>query len=248
MFAQTSPKPLPVTAFDLVSLKANPHGDGDTSLITARGKLTATNITLLKLLQQAYRLTPSRISRVPTWVRTERYDIVAKTTRTDVKDEDLALLLRPLLVERFKLAFHNENRQAISYMLMPGKAAPDLKPHQSRDKGTDRTTQRIYAKDGQRAMDASKITMAVLAETLTRQIDAPCVDQTGFKGEYDIKLVWSPQDQPSDAAPKSGSSRMNRKLPPILESVQTQLGLRVETTKSSIDVMVIDSIERPRQL
>src|SRR5579863_7711314 len=94
-FAQKPP------AFDVASVKPNTSGTGNFSMGTSHGRLTATNVSVRTLILKGFQVTGG-----PGWLGTERYDVVAKTENTSVSDDDLWLLLQPLLAERFKLRFH----------------------------------------------------------------------------------------------------------------------------------------------
>lgn len=82
---------------------------------------------------------------------------------------------------------------------------------------------------------AANATMARLASTLGAELDRAVIDNTGLKGGYDFKLEWSP-----DPAPDS-------EVPSLFTAVQQQLGLKLESTKAPIEILVIDSARKPSE-
>ncbi len=109
--------------FDVASIKANHSGSGSVGMRTSHGTLTVSNVTLRTLIQKGCHVKDSQISGGPAWLDTERYDIAAKTERTDISDERLWLSLQPLLADRFRLRFHRETKQLPIYSLIVAKGA-----------------------------------------------------------------------------------------------------------------------------
>ena len=81
---------------------------------------------------------------------------------------------------------------------------------------------------------AGGVTLAEFASTISPRVDRPVIDRTGLNGFYDVDLTWAPTTiAPDDTRPS------------IFTAVQEQLGLKLEASKGPIEVLVIDSVERP---
>jgi uncharacterized protein (TIGR03435 family) len=141
-------------------------------------------------------------------------------------------MLQTLLADRFKLAFHREQKVLAIYGLVIAKHGPNLPPSANGD-GDEGCT------GGAGRFTCRKITMADLAETLPlmapRYIDLPVVDLTGLKGAYDFRLTWTPVAAGTPPVDSAVS---------IFDAVEDQLGLKLETRKHLISIIVIDHVER----
>ena len=102
--------------FEVASIKRNDSGEGGYSFDVSRGQLRAISAPLQPLLCQAFEVMGSQIVGAPSWVATERYDIVAKAPEGVA---EMRPLLRALLAERFKLASHRETRDMPVFALGP---------------------------------------------------------------------------------------------------------------------------------
>jgi uncharacterized protein (TIGR03435 family) len=214
--------------FEVASIKPN-HGASITSGENiAHATVTITNDSLKDLIKVAYGLKDFQIAGGPRWIDTDRYDIVAKaTTRGDISDRELRPLLQSLLADRFKLRTHSEKREAAAYSLVIAKTGPKLIEHTGTKESSSNTA------NG--SLRATKATAAALASTLSRILDRPVTDDTGLKGDYDYKLQWAPDEQPDSP------------LPSIFSGLQEQLGLKLNSTKTLVDILVIDSAEKPSE-
>ncbi len=189
-----------------------------------------------------------RIVGLPSWTKSERYDVEAKVDYEDVPKwkalslTQKSLALQPLLVTRFNLQFHHETRERPTYSLVVAKNGPKLRKAQH--VVTNPTGNGSPAGTGDR--DQSTVTpgkivlkgssLSVLANLLSSQgLSHTVVDKTGLTDIYDITLRWSPDD--------IGSS--DASLPSLFTALQEQLGLKLEYNKNPIDVIVIDHIEKP---
>jgi bla regulator protein blaR1 len=189
-----------------------------------------------------------RIVGLPSWTKSERYDVEAKVDYEDVPKwkalslTQKSLALQPLLVTRFNLQFHHETRERPTYSLVVAKNGPKLRKAQhvvTNPTGTG-------SPDGTGDRDESTVTpgkivlkgssLSLLANLLSSQgLSHTVVDKTGLTELYDITLRWSPDD--------IGSS--DASLPSLFTALREQLGLKLEYNKNPIDVIVIDHIERP---
>jgi uncharacterized protein (TIGR03435 family) len=237
VFAQKPP------AFDAASVKPNASGTGGFSMGTKNGRLTATNVPVRMLILKGFHAKEFQVTGGPGWLDTERYDVVAKTENTSISDDDLWLLLQPLLEDRFKLRFHRETKQLPVYSLTVAKGGPKLKPHV----GDDEPSMSGRTSSGKSSLACTKTSMAKLADTLGEHTDRIVTDNTGLKGVYDFKLDWAQEDSHEPAGISMLSSLqegLGLTGPSIFTAVQEQLGLKLEPAKGPVQMIVIDGAEK----
>lgn len=229
--------------FEVASIKLNADSVLTLSGITtiANGRLSAKAMTVKDLVASAYRVRGQAIVGASGWLDTERYDIEARAA-TEAGEAELRLMLQALLADRFRLRLHKDTRDGSVYALRVEQRGPKLKaaaPDCDAGPGLITLVGRIIGKCGSAGQ---------LAESLSRIMDRPVVDQTTLSGSFaDVKLDWVPDEtQFADwgrgvyARPVSDSSG-----PSLFTAVQEQLGLRLEPARAPIEVIVIDSAERP---
>jgi uncharacterized protein (TIGR03435 family) len=224
-FAQT-----PQT-FDVASIRPNHSGSTDSNVdSTAGGRLTVTNETLRELIKLAFSVKDYQIAGAPGWIDSERYDIAAKiATAAKLSLEDLKALLRALLADRFSMKSHIETKEGMIYTLRIGKDGSRLTRHD------DGTGTKARASCGH--LLGGRVTTAVLATMLSRQLEHDVTDETGLPGKYDFQLDWTPD---AGACPGATADQ-----PSIFTAVQQQLGLRLESAKGPVEILVIDHIQAP---
>ena len=227
-------------AFDVASLKPVQLTPGNyrANLGTAvHGEVTLTNATLSDCLKYAFEITnDSQISGLE-WIRNKevRFDILAKAP-PETPVPQLRLMLQALLQERFGLVLHREPRVLPFLALVVGKKGPLFHDAQEGWEGAGKPSVpgRIFVHR-----------MSVVATLLSRFMRQPVVDMTGLTGFYDVKLEWTP-DQ-AMPAPGDGTQPREAPEPPagpsIFTAVQEQLGLKLESRKGPLEVLVIDHAE-----
>jgi uncharacterized protein (TIGR03435 family) len=193
--------------------------------------MTATNISLKNLITRAYALKDYQVDG-PDWLTSDRFDVVAKFPEALPDDREkysaaLAAMMQKMLEDRFKLAVHRTQRVFPVYGLIVGKngvkfkEVPDINSHSSNSQNTHYT--------------GTCVSMATLADFLARRLDMPVLDMTGLNGFYDLTLDWV-----EDAA----ASTDPQKFPELPIALQEQLGLKLESRKAPLEVVVVDHIER----
>jgi uncharacterized protein (TIGR03435 family) len=238
--AQSPQKP----SFEVATIKRNPTLDGNAGFdVEPGGRLQAVNMPVFWLVAFAYAdtiaaLRPSQIIGAPAWLWSEHYDITAKAMdAADLSEiSKTRLLLRSLLEERFNLRTHREQRQMSIYALVRAKPDGTLGPR-FRQTATDCLNEAAkcgYAGGPVGRVKADAIPMDLLTQLLGNATDRIVVDRTNLRGGFDIDLEWSPDQTAFDR-------------PSIFTAVQEQLGLKLESTRAPVDVIVIDHIERPTE-
>lgn len=190
----------------------------------------------------------------PPWLDAECYTVIARLPEGATKDR-LPEMFQALLVERFKLAAHKENRVRPGYLLVVDKGGPKFKQSAPSFGPAGRPNQvRFGAAPGASGIKGS-ITMAMLAHFLTDHLGGPVEDRTSLDGKYDIDVTWTPDpafEKPGafaqDAARRSGSEDTAASLPSgtgnIFAALRDTLGLRLEPRKEQVEVVIVDHIER----
>ena len=249
----------PTPAFEIASVKRN-MSDGLYGAAGPQpgGRFVMVNLPVMRLIRAAYpHLTASQVTGFPEWVNTERYDITASAGR-DVTATEMEHLLRRLLIDRFRFTTHFELRDQDVFVLIRVSEREPLPPQlqpatndctsvvDSRP-GTapnlPRTTNGApacgLAYDGQKLV-AGGITMAQFARNLTPLIGRIAVDRTNLAGYYEFTLEYA-----SRAGNAAGVSDADDPRPSIFTALQDQLGLRLDSKRIPVEVLVIDSVERP---
>jgi len=210
------------------------------------GRISMTGVTVKILIQQAYAVRDFQITGGPGWLGSDRYDITAKPEAASSGDQVKAMV-QGLLASRFQLKFHRETKELPTYALLVGKGGSKLKPaDETAPSGDGRGGAQIRIGRGQ--FNAEGAPIALLANRLGDVLGRSVIDRTGLTGSYDIKLEWTPDeseggmmrvvegrgDQPPDAP--TG--------PSLMTALQEQLGLKLESTKGPVELLVIDRVEK----
>jgi uncharacterized protein (TIGR03435 family) len=200
--------------------------------------------TLKLLIAAAYDLNPKTISGGPAWLESDHYDILA-VTPGEVRpnhDEQMSML-RSLLVDRFKLTFHREQKEFSVYQLEVAKGGPKLKPSASRpDEPVVVGPAVVYPE--RVVLPGRNATMTNFVSLLQRAIlDRPVVDKTGLAGRYDFDLDWEPDETQFGGDLPTASDKTNS--PPLFVALEQELGLKLEATRGPVDALVVDRAERP---
>jgi uncharacterized protein (TIGR03435 family) len=218
-------------AFEVASVKPDLSGSGSSSSNGSKGQTVFTNVSLRRLIERAYNVKPFQVTG-PDWLDNVRFDITAKYPG-DTNNEQRALMLRTLLVERFHLATHRESKDMPAYALLVAKSGPKLEVTKMSGDSTSSNRGRFEDK---------AVSMAGLADQLARQLERPVVDKTGLTAVYTLKLEWTPDDQPAGRG--EGGAGEPALGPSIFTAVQEQLGLRLQTQKLPVEIIVVDRVDR----
>jgi uncharacterized protein (TIGR03435 family) len=262
-FGQTAashPTPATQTAaampvFDVAAIKLNKSGDGGSSSNSQDGRFTATNVTLKSLMQfDAYGIPAPRILGGPKWVDTTRFDVEAKMDEADAaqlkaldrakNSEQTHAMFQQLLADRFKLAVHWETRELPIYALVVAKNGPKFLPTKELNGGSGTSSN---SNQTSRQLKVTNQTVQELAEALTQdmseELGRNVIDKTGIEGKYDFALKWTPQ---TDASPVADTGAPDSG-PSLFTAIQEQLGLKLESAKGPVQVLVIDHAEMPSE-
>jgi uncharacterized protein (TIGR03435 family) len=221
------------------------------------------SMSLRYLVMAAYRLGSFQLSG-PVWLDSKAFDLDA-TLPPGASRAQLRAMLQNLLVERFRLALHREQRVMPTYTLIVGKNGPQLKPSaENTAKATDddfdplppgppnelETDSEGYPlvparegswlvalRNGHARMRQLNASMKDLAGLLSKQLGRPVTDATGLLGRYEFTLTWMAGAPGADGADGDAG-------PDLVTALQQQLGLKLEASKGAVEVLVIDHLER----
>jgi uncharacterized protein (TIGR03435 family) len=217
-------------SFEAATVKSNRSGSGSSSSHTRTANLNMTNVSLRSMIVSAYKIRDYQLNG-PDWLRTERFDIVAKA-QPGTPDADLMPMLQSLLAERFKLEIHRETKELPVYGLVEAKGGLRIKPVDPA--GGTNTNSNSDEKGGQ--LTAERATMSNFAGWISSRMDRPVLDQTGRTESFSFKLQYSLENENTDP---------NAARYPILPlAIQEQLGLRLEKRTAPIEIIVVDKIEK----
>jgi uncharacterized protein (TIGR03435 family) len=244
--AQTQAVP---TKFDVATIKPNAEDDNRFALRPLPGGgLSAIGVPLKMLIMQAYNLKAFQISGEPDWVNTSRWDIEAKVEGFSgrLSQAQAGTLLRALIEDRFQLKVRQETKEMPIYALVIGKGGSKLTPHTGEPPPPGQAI-----RQGRGLFRINKGGVGLLAAQLERELSRVVIDKTGLNGEYDYSLAWTPE--PGEGGPESlglspqpaPAESADSKGPSIFTALQEQLGLRLESQRGPVEVIVIERVEKP---
>ena len=160
------------------------------------------------------------------------------------------LILQSLLEERFNLKAHREVKDLPVFALSPARGGIKLRPSTARCTRVEPNTvvrppgpaepplcgNRMSGNREVMRWNAQSIDISQLIELLSAFVGRKVIDRTEFQGRFDINLEFSRDVSSTDTT-----------TPSLLTLLQDELGLKVDSTKGPVDVLVIDHIERPAE-
>jgi len=260
----------PGLAFDVVSIKPNPSGV-DSIIRVSPGRIEFPSTTLMGLIKSAYgrfAFDPREVVGGPSWIDSDRFRVIGTSARPfqsapDGFPTDLSAMIRRLVEDRFKVRVHSEQRETAHYAMIlartDGKTGPGLRS------APDECTQAIKELSGAKPAPRTRagpppcsfggppgkivgtgVTLNAFANMLSRFAGRRVIDRTGLPGSFDIELTFDPASAaqlPPGAAP--GPLPRDDAAASIFTALQEQLGLKLESTRSPVDVLVVDAAEPP---
>ncbi len=237
MPAQTAEK---LPTYDVATVRPSTAANDNSSIWTQDATFRTENVPLRDLLQQAFGVPRNVIFGLPGWAESARFDINAKILDPDMgilkklKAEQRRAMLLALYEERFGLRWHFETRVMTTYELVLAREGSKLEAAA----GTgDHDSMSMNNSD----LTAKGVPVSSLTQVLAAETERPVVDKTGLAGKYDFRLKWT-----REAGAGSADAGKDADAPPALfTALQEQLGLKLQTGKDPVEVVVIDRIEAP---
>jgi uncharacterized protein (TIGR03435 family) len=231
--------------FEVASVKPNHLDDHIVTVDVGPGdRFTARGYTLALLIQRAWGVMRWRVTGGPDWIRSDRFDVVAKAgTPGNLTEEQLQPRLQSLLAERFKLKLHEAPRQMIGYTLTTTRQGPKMKAASGPEPPFE--TLRLGYLRGR----GLELALPTFAKILGGILDVPVEDDTGLKGVWVFKVAWTEEFDPNRGLP--GTADTSRAAEPggstVFTAVEDQLGLKLAPRRITADALVIDSAEQPSE-
>jgi uncharacterized protein (TIGR03435 family) len=253
---QPPPKPMAADAdpsFEVATIKPNNTGATSMQGLVIRGRKFMTRASSLgDLISFAYEVQAKQIINAPDWLDKDRYDIEAVPEQEGVPNpEQIRIMIRKLLADRFALKFHHDKREMSAYVLTVAKDGQKLKPTQLKG-----NLPGIGIGPGTGGITLNMINATIGDFTGFLQIlvlDRPVVDKTGIEGRYDYRCTFTPDDSqfgghppPMPQAKDNGSTDTAAPAAPSLyDAIQQELGLKLSAEKTAVDVIAVDHVDKP---
>jgi uncharacterized protein (TIGR03435 family) len=231
-------------AFEVATIKPNnPDVQGNWFRVNGRN-FTTHNISLTGLMKFAYGVHGKQIVGGPDWMDKDTYDIAAVPDgEGQPNDKQWKGMLQKLIVDRYKVKFHHETRELPVFALAIAKDGP--KNLAENTSGGSLPGMFFRGTPGGIMLPANNATMKDFTGLLQEVVlDKPVVDQTGLKGRYDFTLKWAP-DESQFGGHVPPPSEATDAPPSLFTAVQEQIGMKIDSTKAMVDVLVIDHVEKP---
>ena len=238
-----TPAPGNVEGFEVASIRRNASANDGARVSGNGGRLTITNNPLRNIIRNAWTLQDFQIVGGPSWMNTDRWDIVAKAEGNP--GPQMMAMLQKLLADRFKLVVHKETRELPIYALTFARPDHSLGPKmQASTTDCQKEMSAAIARGGPPRPNSALLcgirslpghfqlnaaAMSNFVRNLTGFAGRSVVDRTGLTGVYDADLTWNDSDEG----------------PSLFTAMQEQLGLKLEPQRGPVEVLVIDSVERP---
>jgi uncharacterized protein (TIGR03435 family) len=233
-------------SFDVATIKpSDPEKQGKGIRVNGRNFSTL-NTTLADMIEFSYGVHLKQIVGAPDWLDKDKFDLAAVPDgEGQPNDKQWKGMLNKLLAERFKITFHHDKKDLSVYALTAGKAGPKLVKSES----TNPLPGLFFrSAPGGIMLNVKNATMPDLTNLLQSAVlDRPVVDQSGLSGRFDFDLSWTPDDSQFNGHFHTPPQSTDAPLPGLFAAIQEQLGLKLDTTKTMVDVMVIDHAEKPSE-
>jgi uncharacterized protein (TIGR03435 family) len=266
--AQSLPAPPGPNAprFEVASVKRNmtdPTKGAQGPLGVEPGRFISIGWPLRSVITMTYGARSFQIVGAPAWVEKDLFDINAKAAE-NMPAAEILPMVRALLADRFKLRAHLEKREMPIYALVvarEGRLGPGMKPTTENCAQVRADRKALQARPGEFSVCASRLTASPVNGTLVLEmaeggmsvpsfiknvssyVDRLVIDRTGLTGDFDFLLQFQPPGGLS-ATSANGVPSLDG-APPFLEAIQRQLGLKLQSDRAPVDVLVIDSVEPP---
>jgi uncharacterized protein (TIGR03435 family) len=249
--------------FEVASIRPHASADNRAYVQALQGRLVMANFSLKQLILFAYDVPNNQVLGVQAWMDSNHFDIQATTESNATVKQVEGPMLQALLEERFHLKVHRETMERPVYELTVEKGGVKMQlskegsctPY-SMDSPppipAPSAPHPIYcdfprlAGDGLNwTLDGTGVSVGKLATSLSRSgLDRPVFDRTGLTGEFDLHLKWAAEVPAS--APGPGNIDDPTGLS-IFTALKEQLGLKLESAKGPVEVLVIDHVEKPSE-
>jgi uncharacterized protein (TIGR03435 family) len=243
------PKPTPPMdpkadpSFEVSTIKpSKPDAPGKLFVVQPGGKFRTLNFTLGEMISTAYGVQAKQVIGAPDWVWTEKFDVQATPDTPGMPSRDQLMgEVQKLMADRFQLKFHRDKREMSALLLTVAKGGPKLKASDN-----PAGLPGLFF-GGVGVLNVSNAHIFEFTGLMQQAVlDRPIVDQTGLTGKYDFMLKWTPDEaQLAQMGMKAPATEAADAPPNLFTAMQEQLGLKLESGKAPVDVLVLDKVEQP---
>jgi uncharacterized protein (TIGR03435 family) len=232
-------------AFEVASIKPNTSGLPQMMFRTPpSGALAAINVTTRFLIRFAYNITENRIVELPDWATREHFDIVAKAP-PDTPIAEVRLMYRALLADRFALRAHTGSREMPVDVLTVDGTRTDRPGLAAVRMPCDRRNPQCGVHLAFGSITAADATLADVATALTVSTGRVVIDRTGLTEHYELKLTYTPDALALQPSLRTEFPTVDPDGPSLATALKEQFGIRMQSTREPVDVLVVDSITHP---
>ena len=267
-----APAPASAVTFDAASVKVNKSGSPQGDETVSPGRFTATNLSLEFLVRLAYErsprsrgLEPFEVSGGPAWLASDRFDVSATAGR-EISLTELRSMLRALLSERFKLKAHYETKQGPVYrmvMSQRGTLGPQLRrtaadcaavtadplrgitPGQPEPCGYFGPAPTVPLGSDKAYQAFRGLTMEDFALRIYPYVGRRVIDSTGLAGYFDGDFEFTAEVVMPPPPPGLPNPYDGRVLPSVFSVLPQQLGIRLESARGPVEMLIVDHAEHP---
>lgn len=231
-------------SFEVATIKPSKPDQPGKAFLVRGGRFKTINTTMVDLISFAYNVQQKQIVGGPEWTSSAKFDIDAQPDVPGSPNQvQLKTMIQKLLADRFQLKFHRDKKEMSAYVLTVAKDGPKLKKSQGDPKGLPGLFFR-----GLGVLTVTNATMGEFTQLMQSAVlDRPVVDHTALQDRWDFLLKWTPDESqfggmgvkvppPSDAADAP---------PPLFTALPEQLGLKLDSGKAAVEVLVLDHVEKP---
>ena len=238
-------------AFEVATIKPS---DPDVQARGARvqdSNINLRNLTLTEIVRNVYDVHPNLLIGLPAWASSQKFDITGKPDVPGQPNQDqLKIMLRKLLADRFQFKFHKDQRELPVFSLSVVKSGAKITRNEAKADGKNEakndTSGVIFR--GQGSVLLNNLSMDEFCKMLqSAALDRPVVNQTKLEGKYTFSLVWTPEQLVAATANQAPAALRADAPPDIYAALQQQLGLKVDATKLRVEVLVVDKFEKPSE-
>lgn len=223
--------------FEVATIRPSEPGASGTDIDMVGRRFVLKNYPLRDMVAFAYGLHRDQVLNGPDWMK-DRFDVNGiPDVEGDPSVKQMQIMVQKLLVDRFGLKFHREQKELPMYAITVAKTG--VKMPVSKKPEAEGPDFNVNGGAHRRVLNCTNTTMDEFALGLQSFfLEKPVVDQTGLKGRYDFTLTWNPD---------LGDDGEAADVPSIYTAFPEQLGLRIEAKKGMVGVMVVEGVTRPSE-
>ena len=239
--------------FEAASIKANRSPERGINNRFSPGRFAYANTPVEAFVYLAFSFPSDRVVDMPDWARQEKYDITAThDPQYQAFSPQVRSMLQRLLEERFSLQMHRETREMPVYELVKVRAdglGPQLRVSNIDCVSPTADKAQCGTRINQGLIDGRYVNWRMVTDQLPSAAGRAVIDKTGLNGMFDVRLEWNPDPSvartPQAAAAATAAAAVPGERVDLFTALQEQLGVKLQSARAPLDVLVIDKLERP---